>query len=311
MNSMQKLSEVPLPSAFERKVYSQNGEDGVIEEILKRLKSKIQLDGWCVEFGAWDGKYLSNTYNLIQNMSYRAVLIEACPARYRQLCKTLPSDDVIKICSFIQIDGNNCLDSLLTTTPIPRDFDFLSIDIDGCDYHIFNSLKIYEPKLVCIEFNPTIPNHIEFIQKKDFSVKQGSSIQSLSKLGQKKGYSPVAATECNLFLLRNDIKEFVIDIDLSINQLRDDHKSKVYLFCCFDGTIFMSSKSFRLPWHGMEIKSSDIQVLPKILRKYPQDYGVVQCFLFGIHVLRTDPGKLWSYLRKKLRLQSMSSILFM
>lgn len=45
-------------------VYSQTGEDGIIETILSTIGDR---DGWCVEFGAWDGQYLSNTRNLIEN----------------------------------------------------------------------------------------------------------------------------------------------------------------------------------------------------------------------------------------------------
>ena len=44
-------------------------------------------------------------------------------------------------------------------------FDFLSIDVDGCDYYLFESLTKYKPKLICIEYNPTIPNDVEFIQE--------------------------------------------------------------------------------------------------------------------------------------------------
>ena len=51
---------------FRKNNYSQNGEDGIIKEIIKRLKlDKNPNNNWCVEFGAWDGIYLSNTYNLV------------------------------------------------------------------------------------------------------------------------------------------------------------------------------------------------------------------------------------------------------
>ena len=53
------------PDVYKKNIYSQFGEDGIIEEILKRLKNKINKT--CVEFGAWDGIHLSNTYNLIKN----------------------------------------------------------------------------------------------------------------------------------------------------------------------------------------------------------------------------------------------------
>ena len=43
--------------------FSQSGEDGVLEYILSKLPKR---DNWCVEFGAWDGMHLSNTYYFIK-----------------------------------------------------------------------------------------------------------------------------------------------------------------------------------------------------------------------------------------------------
>ena len=63
--------------------FSQNGEDGIIEELNKRLRIKEQKrSNWCVEFGAWDGKHLSNTFNLIKK-SWQGVYIEGDLCRYR------------------------------------------------------------------------------------------------------------------------------------------------------------------------------------------------------------------------------------
>lgn len=39
---------------FRNNTYSQFGEDGVIEEALRRILTKVDLDAWCCEFGAWD-----------------------------------------------------------------------------------------------------------------------------------------------------------------------------------------------------------------------------------------------------------------
>ena len=54
---------------FKKNIYSQNGEDGILEEILKKLN--IKKNGWCCEFGAWDGKHGSNTFNLVKNLRHK------------------------------------------------------------------------------------------------------------------------------------------------------------------------------------------------------------------------------------------------
>jgi len=65
--------------------YSQSGEDGIIEEICYRLGIN---QGWFVEFGAWDGKHHSNTYNLLANKGWQGVLMECDPERYKALLHT-------------------------------------------------------------------------------------------------------------------------------------------------------------------------------------------------------------------------------
>ena len=43
---------------YSKDIHSQNGEDGIIKEVLRRLKIK---KGVAVEFGGADGFYCSNT----------------------------------------------------------------------------------------------------------------------------------------------------------------------------------------------------------------------------------------------------------
>ena len=68
-------------SKFSKNVYSQNGEDHIILELFNRLEISDFKSLYCCEFGAWDGSYLSNTFNLIEKGA-SAILIEGCPARF-------------------------------------------------------------------------------------------------------------------------------------------------------------------------------------------------------------------------------------
>ena len=180
---------------YKGNVYSQAGEDGIIEKILEIIPDN---NNWCVEFGAWDGKHLSNTRYLIQDKSYSAVLIEGNTQKFEELKRNYNScRNVIPINEFVGFSKDDNLDKLLSTKPIPYNFDFLSIDIDGNDYHVWKSMTVYEPKVVCIEFNQTIPNEVRFVQDADPCINQGSSLLSLVELGTEKGYELVSVSSWN------------------------------------------------------------------------------------------------------------------
>ena len=110
---------------FKKNIYSQHGEDGIIEEILSSLDDK--LDKTCCEFGAWNGIYLSNCYNLIKNKNYSALLIEADKKKYKELCKNIPDNKIIKLNKFVDFEGSNSLDNFLEENNFNINFDFLSM----------------------------------------------------------------------------------------------------------------------------------------------------------------------------------------
>ena len=63
---------------FKNNKYSQNGEDGILKEILSRLNLTESDNYWCCEFGAHNGKYISNTFALVEK-GWNAVYIEGNP----------------------------------------------------------------------------------------------------------------------------------------------------------------------------------------------------------------------------------------
>ena len=191
---------------FAKDITSQSGEDGILEEIFKSLiNANVNLNKYCVDIGAWDGKYLSNTYNLLTNNGWQGLLVEADVDRAKEL-QSLYEDytNIQCVNSLVEIDGSNSLKCLLDNYNAPKDFDFLSIDIDGADYHVWKSLQIsYQPKVVCIEFNPTIPNNIIFIQEPNTYIHQGSSLLAIVELGKSLGYSLLVTTLFNAILLKH------------------------------------------------------------------------------------------------------------
>jgi len=247
-------------------VRSQHGEDGIIEKIMEIIPNKNK---WCLEFGAWDGKLLSNTWNLINNHNWNAVLIECEADRLNQLKQYYQSNPrVIAINKFIHFEGNDTLDNILASTNIPIDFDFMSIDIDGNDYHIWESLMNYKPKLVAVEFNPTIPNDILFIQERDFDIFQGSSLAAFVQLAKNKGYELISTTLNNAFFIDKQYYSFMDISDNSIFYLRKyspEVESRV--FTLYDGTVVWAGNKEHTQT-GYKIPIKRIQFLPRIIRKY-------------------------------------------
>jgi hypothetical protein len=185
---------------YRKDVFSQNGEDGVIEELFNRLGI---LTGWCCEFGAWDGKHLSNTYNLMQR-GWNSVLIEGEPTRFADLQRNFGAQQgntAWLLNEFVAATGDRSLDRLLARTPIPADFELLSIDIDGDDYHVWDGLDAYRPKAVVIEIDSSIPPGREQVPSR---VRPGASFSSTLRVAARKGYKFVCHTG-NLIFVRGDL----------------------------------------------------------------------------------------------------------
>ena len=267
---------------YKKNVHSQTGEDGIIEKILDIIPNK---DKWCVEFGAWDGKFLTNTCNLIDAKGYSAVLIESDRKRFRDLQGNYSHhDNVFTINKSVGFKEEDGLDHILQATPIPRDFDFLSIDIDGNDYHVWKAVSKYSPKIVAIEYNPTIPNPIPFIQPADPAIQQGASLLSIVELGRKKGYELVSVLPFNAFFVRREYYPLFHIRSNAPEVLRTTMDSITYIFSGYDGRIFLRGYR-KLPWHGLNMNESMVQLLPKFLQRYPDNYNWLQKLLFNLYKL--------------------------
>jgi hypothetical protein len=225
---MKKLSD------YARNVYSQFGEDGIIEQIFQIRGTTSRV---CVEFGAYDGILLSNTANLWKK-GWRGILIEANKARYKKLVCNTKGYDCICINAYVSSDGDNTIDDILERAGISSGVDLLSIDIDGDDYYILESLKI-KPRLIVCEFNPTVPADMELVPEKGNHF--GCSALSLIKLAEAKGYRLVAANDTNCFFVRiEDVDKFA-DYEKNIENLVNK-KYLTYLISGQWGNYVLSNK---------------------------------------------------------------------
>ena len=288
---------------YKKDTTSQHGEDGIIEKIFEVIGANNK---WCVELGALNGTHDSNVWSLIKNNNWGGVLIEADPTYFEKLREVYRDNkSVICINSFVLFEGDNSLDSILAKTPIPHSFDYFSLDIDGNDYHIWDSLTNHRPRVIIVEFNPSIPNDVIFIQPRDPEVFQGSSLRALVELGKRKGYELVAANETNaFFVLEKLFPKFGI-VDNSIDALHTDHQYETKLFQLYDGTLMISGND-KLIWHKKKINQEALQVLPPYQRFYPAKISpniMVRRLKYfirkfpGYHLLQKVKSDLGSFIR--------------
>lgn len=185
-----------------RNVYSQNGEDGIIEWLFSKIASESRI---CVEFGAWDGRHLSNTFNLVAHQGWKGIYIEGDRHKFQALTKTSTDHpQITPILRFVSASGPDSLDNILRETQIPENFELLSIDVDGNDYEIWEGIKNFRPSVVIIEHNPSFHPGFEYIDHGGRAF-MGSSATSLYLLARRKGYELLGARQSNMFFVREEL----------------------------------------------------------------------------------------------------------
>jgi len=254
---------------YRKNIFSQYGEDGILDYIFKLIPEK---NNWSVEFGAWDGRFASNTCNLINNHNWHGIFIEADKIRYKDFIKNHGHNNkVIFINKCISLEGSNRLDNLLKRiNKLPINFDLLSIDIDSCDYYVWQSLSNYKPKIVIIEFNPTIPVGYEYVQERNFSIHDEHSLTSVVKLGKAKGYELICCTDTNAFFVINKYYPLFKINNNSAETLFHPYEGyyQTKVWQGGDGTLhFIGCR--KLLWHNIVFNEKKLQVLPKYLRFFP------------------------------------------
>lgn len=274
-----EISPMALPfDAWRRNVHSQCGEDGIIERLVEMTGLSQR---YFVEFGAWDGRHLSNCAKLADE-GWSGCFIEGEKERWLVLSENYASrPDITKVNAFVGTEGENALHNILDRAGAPLDLGVLSIDIDGNDFHVWASLEKFRPTIVVVEFNQSMPAPVLFVQDKDPSVQMGSSLLAFVRLAERKGYSLVAATDWNAFFVP---QELCLAKGIPVYDPRQVKRAEheAYLFHGFDGTMIVAGHR-QLIWHGIDYGPTELQLFPPELRKFPvnrpkQYYRALQAF---------------------------------
>jgi hypothetical protein len=197
------------------RIFSQFEEDGIVLSLLASLGDGPRL---FVDIGAGDGVLASNCANLAINLGFHglfidanAALVERGRAFYAQHPDTSLYPPVFAHATLTPATVNDVVASAGFTGEI----DFLSIDIDGNDYWVWEALTVVAPRVVVIETHPELghrslvapyaedPAHVpgkpaHFL---------GASPAAMTALATRRGYRLVAANRFgfNLFYVREQL----------------------------------------------------------------------------------------------------------
>lgn len=176
--------------------YSSSGNDGIIEKIFKRLDIK---NGFFVEFGGWDGVYLSNCRKLFEE-GWSGIFIEGDKARHEECKKNYKGEDRIKsINAFVEEEGNT-FDNLVQDFVPNTGIDFCSIDIDGLDLEIFETFKKFMPKVVCIEGGQMLPPRRNKVKREQAKNNIQQSLSVMCGEFWEKGYEMICTHQDTFFV---------------------------------------------------------------------------------------------------------------
>lgn len=187
---------------YERKVFSQNGEDGIIEHIFNKIGTTDKI---AVEIGvAADGDGHECNSRYLAEKGWHCYWFDEARVTYK-------SPNVTFIEKFLTPEN---IEQEFSSAGLPKEFDFLGIDIDGNDYYIRQALKNYRPRVVVLEYNGSFLPNDEYIMPRndDYHWKLweknfGASLMSFYKQAQELGYDLVYCENrgVNAFFIRQDL----------------------------------------------------------------------------------------------------------
>ncbi len=182
-------------------------EDKVIEKWLMRFGIEV---GFYVDIAAGDGVTFSNTHFLMQK-GWKGLAVEVDPEKFFRLSLSTLRYPGLNLCR-CRVTPDNVV-ALLAANFVPKDFDLLSLDIDGYDHFVMSEILSsgFRPKLLCIEINESVPPPIFFTVKyieDHFWVGDhffGQSLQAAVQLCSTFGYNLAELHYNNAFFLRSDL----------------------------------------------------------------------------------------------------------
>jgi hypothetical protein len=192
---------------FELRVFSQNGEDGVLAEILRRVGAPARH---FVEFGVESGRE-GNCVYLADVAGWEGLFMEAGEEMFRRLEDKYAAQDGVQTIR-ARVTARN-VEALFAQGGVPEEPDVVSIDVDGQDYWIWEAVERYRPRVMIVEYNSAIDPRRRLVQPDepdrswDGTDRYGASLAALESLADRKGYRLVHTdlSAVNAFFVRADL----------------------------------------------------------------------------------------------------------
>jgi len=198
--------------AHEFGVFSQWGEDGILQHLIARVPIAHPL---FVEFGV-ETYVEANTRFLLTNAAWSGLVLDGSPANVEAIRR----DPIYwrhrlkAVAAFVTRENIN---ELLAEHGARGDIGLLSIDIDGNDYWVWQAIEVVQPRIVVVEYNSlfgatravTVPYRADFVRGAAHrsNLYYGASLAALAQLGEQKGYVLVGSNRAgnNAFFVRREL----------------------------------------------------------------------------------------------------------
>jgi len=194
---------------YQSQVSSQNGEDGMLHEIFRRVGTTNRI---FAEIGVGDGRENNSGFLLAQ--CWNGFWIDGA-ADFLETLENRPDLKVGCLKWLVSSVSRENVAALFEQLGVPKEFDLLSLDIDQNTYYAWEGLRGFRPRVVVVEYNAAIPSDVDWKVRYDaartWSGHQnfGASLKAYELLGRQLGYSLVGCDfiGINAFFIRNDLVE--------------------------------------------------------------------------------------------------------
>ena len=231
------LKKIKDLSVVEFQVYSQWGEDGIIDWLISKFP---QIPKNFLEIGTQDYKE-SNTRFLLINRNWDGFLIEGDKGDVQKIkSQRIYWKHNLKIRNkFITKDNIN---DVVRKFNVPKKLGLLSLDIDGVDYWVLKELSTLNPSIVICEYNSlfgekksiTVPYKENFIRSKEHysNLYYGASIQAFIDIMKTKNYFLIGTNTAgnNAFFVRKDLwkvlNKMILNKKIFMSKFRESRDQK-------------------------------------------------------------------------------------